>query len=314
MAPWVEAQTRRFPRNSHSRDLPDSYRYQIEFSCDNHWLFFSMVATTNHTPFRVAARDRPSKSDGHCASPLTGSSMPTSIITNSTGSSPTPTPTPTPTKKSTPPKTQDLFSLIALLHFLYSFVQPILPTTPVTISTSPLIKSLAPQLHASTFSIPSPLRYSLLFTRDNGTIDRFLVTSRCDFNNLRPACASLLHSPSVCRGDNSRSNNLAHHGSLTVLPAPSSPPLPPSSPQIFIAATVVRLPLVDGSRSPAAAYPSPLLFLHAFEDRQQHSDVFARTFQPFAFSAKSRHLRIREQYTSQLHPESSSASFADAQS
>lgn len=133
-----------------------------------------------------------------------------------------------------------------------------------------------------TFSTLTPLRYTLLSTRDNGTIDRFLVTSRCDFSNSRPACASLLHSPSACRGDNSRSNNLAHHGSLTVLPAPSSP-FPPPSPQISIAATVVRLPLVDGSRSPAAAYPSPLLFLHASEDRQQHSDVFARTFQPFAF-------------------------------
>jgi hypothetical protein len=141
MAPWVEAQTRRFPRNSHSRDLPDWYRYQIELSCDNHWPFFSAVATTNHTPFRVAVRDGPSKRDGHCAFPLTGSSIPTSIITNSTGSSPTPTPL-----KYPHPQTHKTCSLIALLHLLYSFVQPILPTTLVTISTSPLTKSLVPQL------------------------------------------------------------------------------------------------------------------------------------------------------------------------
>ncbi|KAG5751226.1 hypothetical protein H9Q69_002660 [Fusarium xylarioides] len=69
----------------------------------------------------------------------------------------------------------------------------------------------------------------------------------------------------------------------SAIPFTPSSPFPTSSPQISIAATVVRLPLVDGSRSPAAAYPSPLLVLHAFEDRQQHSDVFTRTFQPFAF-------------------------------
>jgi len=145
MAPWVEAQTRRLARSSHSRDLPHRYRYQIEFGCDNHWPFFSMVATTNHTPFRVAVRDGPSKRVGHCAFPLTGSSIPTSIITNSTGSSPTPTPTPLKYPHPQTHKTCSL-SLIALLHLLYSFVQPILPTALVTISTSPLTKSLVPQL------------------------------------------------------------------------------------------------------------------------------------------------------------------------
>jgi hypothetical protein len=94
------------------------------------------------------------------------------------------------------------------------------------------------------------------------------VTSRCDFNNSRPAFASPVRSPSACRSDHDRFTYLAHHGSLTILPAPS-PPLPaPLSPQVAIAATVVRLPLVDDPRNPAVAYSSPFLFLYAVKDSQ----------------------------------------------
>lgn len=162
MAPWVEAQTRRLPRSSHSRDLPHWYRYQIELGCDNHWPFFSTVATTNHTPFRVAVRDGPSKKRRTLCLP-THRQFHTHLhhhqlhwVQSNTNTNNT--------KISTPPNTQDLFSLIALLHLLYSFVQPILPTTPVTISTSPLTESLVPQLQRLgrfRHSLPFDIRFSL---------------------------------------------------------------------------------------------------------------------------------------------------------
>jgi hypothetical protein len=136
---------------------------------------------------------------------------------------------------------------------------------------------------------------------------------RRDLNHPRPAIASLRSAP-ACRGDYGRYNHLSHHGFLTILPQQPSPQLTPPSSQVTIAATVVRLPLVDEPGNPAAAYPSPLLFLYALEDGKQHTYVFSRSLQSIGLSTKPRHLRLREQHAAELCAESTIASFADAQS
>src|SRR6478735_5107626 len=82
-------------------------------------------------------------------------------------------------KKSTPPKTQDLFSLIAPLHLLYCFVHLISLLTSLVSISSFLTKSLAPQLTSYLLVRPrsSDSIFAAFYIRDNGTIDRSFFTS-----------------------------------------------------------------------------------------------------------------------------------------